>query len=149
MKITHQVQIARPAAEVFAYVTDYANDVAWREGVLEMTAHGSKTYERLTFLGSTYVTEGVITEKTERRLSFKGASDTVDSNGYREVTETRDGALFTYELELRPRGLLRLFAPLLRYLYARRIRRDLGKLRELLASPEKQRRYDQFSRQIA
>lgn len=140
MNITATIRIARPAPEVLAFLTDYANDPAWRAGVLEMRARGpiaagTTTFERLRFLGSEYVTEGVITERTETRLSFRGASDSVDASGYREVRVDGDGALVTYSLDLEPRAwLLRWFSPILRVLYARGVRRDMARLRDLLES---------------
>jgi hypothetical protein len=151
MEITHSIRIARPARDVSAFVTDYANDTKWREGVLEMTVRGRQTHERLTFLGSTYVTEGEIVEQTERRLAFRGASPDVESHGYREVVD-HGATVVTYSLTLRPKKfLLRLLAPILRVLYSRRVRRDLAALRDLLEhapSALEQRRYDAISRSI-
>lgn len=139
MNLTNTIHIARPAPEVLAFVTDYENDVRWREGVLDMHARGpvaagTTTYERLRFLGSTYVTEGVITERTAHRLSFRGASASVDASGYREVHADGAGARVTYSLDLEPRGIMRWFSPILRWLYARRINRDMARLRNLLES---------------
>ncbi len=137
MEIVDSIRIEESAANVLAFVTDYDNDVRWREGVLEMRARGpvtagTATYEKLTFLGSTYVTEGVVTEKTDRRLAFHGESDSVEARGYREVVADGDGAVVTYALDLRPKGALKLVFPLLRRLYAARVRRDLQRLKATL-----------------
>jgi carbon monoxide dehydrogenase subunit G len=139
MNITSRIEIARPSAEVFGFVANYENDTRWRDGVLTMEARGpiaagTPTHERLRFLGSTYITEGIITERTERRMSFRGSSASVDSSGYREVEAVGDRTRVTYSLSLRPRGLLRLFSPILRVLYASRVARDLRRLRDLLES---------------
>ncbi len=58
LSVDDSILIRRAAAEVFAYVSDYARDPTWRTGVSEMLHDppgqihlGAKTRERLTFAG--------------------------------------------------------------------------------------------------
>ncbi|MDF2697157.1 MAG: hypothetical protein K0S65_5540 [Labilithrix sp.] len=145
MELVDSIVVARPSRQVFDFITDYANDPAWREGVLVMRADGpaiagTNTHEELEFLGSRYVTKGVVTERSDTRMAFRGESldqtrgrPTVLSEGFREVVPAEGGtSQVTYRLGLELRGALAIFAPLLRPLYARRIARDLVRLKALL-----------------
>jgi carbon monoxide dehydrogenase subunit G len=137
MAFESNILIARPTEDVFGFLVDVANDPTWRAGVVSMRADGpvvpgTTTLEELTFLGSTYVTRGVVTERSESRLAFRGESDAVRSDGFREAIPERGGTRVTYVLRLAPSGALRLFAPLLRPIYARRIAGDLVRLKAIL-----------------
>jgi len=137
MVILDRIAIARTAGQVFSFVSAYDNDVRWRAGVLRMvasgpTAVGTRTRETLKFLGSVYLTDGVVTAYEEGRVDFRGENPSLEASGYREVTPSEAGSIFTYALDLSPRGVLRWMLPLLRPLYAARIRRDLRRLKVLL-----------------
>lgn len=121
-----------------SWVLNYANDVRWREGVLVMRADGPirkgvRTHEELRFLGSTYVTDGEVTECEEGRLAFRGENASSKVEGHRAVEPHGSGARVSYTLRIHTQGFLALFAPLLRMLYARRVAGDLRRLHALLS----------------
>lgn len=137
MSLEGTIQIDRSADRVFQFLTDYGNDPAWRTGVKVMRSDGpvvvgARTHEELTFLGSTYITQGTVTERTPTRLAFRGENASVRSEGFREAIPEGGGTRVTYVLHLEPRGMLRLFAGLLERIYARRIARDLARLKAIL-----------------
>ena len=80
-KLEKPINLSRDADKVWAYVSDYANDPAWREGVVEMiptpdgpARPGTRTHEVLRFTGSTYVTDADIKEVQDRHLRYEGSN---------------------------------------------------------------------------
>lgn len=132
-------EIARPPDVVFALAGDYANDPAWRTGVLCMVYEtacpptvGTRTRETMRSLGRTAVTVAELTEYSPSRTAFRGLSGPIACEGSREFSATSMGTRFTYSLTLRPAGVLRVVEPLLRLVFARRIRTDLRRLKHRL-----------------
>ena len=140
-----EIEIARPADDVWAVVSDYATDTRWRKGIREMTpdrpgepAVGTKVREVLELGGRTYTTDSTVTEVGPgHRYRFEGTGTSGVVRGGRTV---RDGdgwgtTVFTYDVELEPDGVPRLAQPILGWWLGHSLRRDLGRLRTLIESP--------------
>ncbi len=136
---TTTIAIDAPADRVWAVLADYARDPEWRTGVVEMRAEpagpaavGTLTHEVLRLGGRTYRNTGEVRrvvpgERIEWR-TVEGA----DANGCRSVRPTPGGCEVVLELEVRPRGIDRLFTPVLRPMLAKNLRRDAQALATLV-----------------
>jgi hypothetical protein len=140
--VTASAEIHCPPDRVFGFAGDYANDPAWRAGVLAMTceppgppARGTRTRETMRSMGRTVVTVGEVVEFSPGRTAFRSISGPVPCEGSREFLATPAGTTrFTYTLTLRPTGLLGLLAPILRSILAKQVRADVARLRQRLES---------------
>jgi hypothetical protein len=142
---THvDIEIPRPAEQVWAVVTDYATDTVWRKGITEMTPDrdgpprvGTNVREVLQLGGRQYVTDTAVTEVgpgMSYRFAGTGTSGVV--RGRRTVTPaaTPDTAVFSYDVELEPHSIPRIARPILRWWLQHSLRRDLRRLRNLIAT---------------
>ena len=129
------------AADVWAYVEDYSNDLAWRAGVAAMTPSppgpprvGTEVHEVVRKLGSTYVTNSTVTEVGPGyRYRFAGEGDSGRVDGGRAVVANADGTTtFTYDIELHLEGMLARLAPAVAWFMRRALRRDVRRLRRIL-----------------
>ena len=125
---------------VFGFVSDYSNDVKWREGVIGMKCStkeniflGTRTRETMKFLGRTFITIARVTEYSPfTKIAFRSVTGKIPVHGYR-LTEGVEGyTKFTYSLTIELQGFSLLFDPLMTAIYRKRIRRDLLKLKSIL-----------------
>jgi len=137
--VTCSEEIRRTPQAVFAFAGDYANDPLWRTGVLGMEYEkdrkagiGVRTWETMRSMGSTAVTVGEITEYAPARTAFRSLSGPVPCSGSREFAASSTGTRFTYSLTLHPAGLLRVLEPILRLVFAKQVKMDLRRLKQLL-----------------
>jgi hypothetical protein len=139
---THvDIQIPRPADEVWAVVTNYATDTSWRKGITEMTPDrdgppqvGTKVREVLHLGGKDYVTDTAVTEVgpgMSYRFAGEGTSGVV-RGGRSVVSSALDSAVFTYDVELEPHAIPKLARPILRWWLQHSLRRDLRRLRSFV-----------------
>lgn len=134
------------AARVWSVLADYGQDPHWRTGVVAMTAStpgfvspGTTTREELRLGGRTWINEGVIDEVDPGRLLRWHTVRGADAAGTRRVEPSGTGSCrVTLELEVRPHGLERLMAPVLKRVLVRNLRRDLERLETVVASTELQ-----------
>jgi len=136
------VEIDRPAAEVFAYLEDVTNNTEWLRGMRSCTwvtdppiRVGSRYEQVAEFLGKEIRTTFEVTAHQPGRLvtieSQVGSSFPLTVT--REVEPLGEGRCRVVEtVESDPSGFYRVAQPLLRLMVARNIRRDYGRLRELL-----------------
>lgn len=129
---------------VFAFAGDYANDPAWRAGVICMEyetsgpiAVGTRTRETMRSLGTKVVTVAEVTEYSPTRTAFRSVCGPMPCEGSREFVATPTGTRFTYTLALRPVGIYRVLEPLLKLLFARQVRADVRRLRQRLEAAPK------------
>jgi hypothetical protein len=143
--ISESAQVDVPAAHLWGVVEDYALDVRWRSGIVQMTpnppgppAVGSKIHEVTRSAGRTYVTDTIIESVGPGyEYRFSGSGDSGGVNGGRSVVPITDGsAKFTYDVELGLSGVLRLAKPLVRTIMRRTLRRDLAALKTLIEEGE-------------
>jgi uncharacterized protein YndB with AHSA1/START domain len=111
----HQVTIARPVGEVFAYVADGLNGPAWRPGILDIT------HESGTGVGATYK-QGVkgpggrriaadyrITAyEPDHRLSFEAIAGPVRPTGTYLFEASPGGTKLTFSLAAELGGIKKL-----------------------------------------
>jgi hypothetical protein len=136
------VQISRSPADVWNAIADYALDVQWRNGLLEMTpdppgsaALGTKVHEVVRSSGRDYVADTVVTEFDPGvSYRFEGAGTIGGVGGGRIVRPDAQGtgARFTYEIDLQPKGGMRLLRPILGSMVRAGLKKDLQKLKGLL-----------------
>lgn len=140
--IEASVQINRSPTEVWDAIADYSFDLEWRDGLLEMTpdppgpaAMGTKVHEVVRSSGREYVADTVVTELDPGiSYRFEGAGTIGGLAGGRTVRPGAQGtgAQFTYEIELQPRGGMRLLRPILGSMVRSGLKKDLQKLKGLL-----------------
>jgi carbon monoxide dehydrogenase subunit G len=140
--VEESVSISRPPAAVWEAIADYGFDREWRKGLREMSpdppgppAPGTRVHEVLRSSGRDYVADTVVTE-IEPGVSyrFEGSGTMGGLAGGRAVraAETGTGAVFTYLIELRPEGAMRLLSPVLGPMVRSNLRKDLRRLKALL-----------------
>lgn len=142
VRVEESVEIRRPPAEVWDAIADYSFDREWRNGLLDMTpdppgppAAGTKVHEVVRSSGRNFVADAVVTE-IEPGVSyrFEGSGTIGGLAGGRSVRPAADGggAVFTYLIEMEPRGRMRLLGPLLGPMVRSGLRKDLARLKGLL-----------------
>ena len=146
IRVEESVEIARPAAEVWAAIADYAFDFEWRKGLREMTpdppggpAPGTKVHEVVRSSGMDYVADTVVTEVDPgAAYRFTGGGTIGGLSGGRAARANNGSrAVFTYTVELEPRGGMRLLRPVLGAIVRSGLKKDLGKLKTLLDSHQR------------
>lgn len=140
LKLIAELEIDRPADEVWAVVGDYRRDPDWRAGVAGMSPSpaapakpGQTTVEELRFGGRGYRNDGLIeTVDAGRRLTWRTTSG-IDAEGSRTITELGPGRCrIRLRTTVRPHGMDRLLSPVLGPLLRRRMEGDLRRLRTLV-----------------
>lgn len=131
------MDLAAPPEAVWRVISDYRRDPEWREGV-RMTCEpagelreGTTTREALRMLGAWHHTVARIRE-VEAPRSFRFVSDDGRVDGARAVEPRAGGSHLTVALRVGVPALLAPLAPLLGWLFRRRVGRDLARLRRLV-----------------
>ena len=142
IRISESVQIDRPPAEVWAAITDYSFDARWRDGLRDMTpdppgppAIGTTVHEVVRSSGRDYVADAAVTELDPGvSYRFAGSGTIGGLRGGRSVAAVPDGtaAVFTYDIELEPKGTMRLLRPVLGAIVRSGLKKDLARLKGLL-----------------
>jgi uncharacterized membrane protein len=131
------IEIARPAAEVFAFLAEGENDRQWRSGVLDVrrkSGHGrGAIYEQGVKgpFGRRVPADYEVTEyEPERRIGFRAIAGPVRPEGSYELTPLgSDDTRVMFALRCEPRGLARLMSPMV----ARTMRAEVAQLDALRA----------------
>ena len=140
MRYELAVEIARPPAEVYAYLADPTHLPDWQEDVEEvrdapggpLSAGGTFTEVR-SFLGKrAESTFEVTTAEPGRELSLQTVSGPVQVSIHHRLEPAGDGTLVRVEAEADAGKLLGLGGPLLRKVAERRARGDFERLKALL-----------------
>ena len=134
--------INTPQDFVFGYISDYSNDVNWREGVTGMKCStkenifvGTQTRETMKLWGKTFTTIARVTEYAPyNKIAFRSITGKIPIHGYRLVEAAGGYSRFIYSLTIEFKGLSLLLAPLMIRMYKKKIRRDLLKLKSILES---------------
>jgi carbon monoxide dehydrogenase subunit G len=142
IEVEESVRIARPPEAVWDAIADYAFDREWRKGLREMTpdppgppAPGTRVHEVLRSSGRDYVADTVVTDLDPGvSYRFDGSGTMGGLAGGRTVRADAagTGAVFTYAIELRPKGTMRLLSPLLGPMVRSNLKKDLQRLKALL-----------------
>jgi uncharacterized protein YndB with AHSA1/START domain len=140
IETTQTITIDRPIDEVFAYVTDTANDPAWHTDILE----ARKTSEGPTGIGTTWhvrfkpvmgVSEGdveVVNFEPNRKEVQEGVMGPMQPTLTYLFEPADGGTRFTRRVEIRTSGMMRLMEPLMRLMTPGRNARFLANLKEVL-----------------
>lgn len=112
------VRISRPAAEVFAFVTDPANDHKWRPGVKEIRREsgegvGARYYQRMAGPGGSAIPADfeVTTWEPGARFGFQVVAGPVRPRGEYTFRSVEDGCELTFALDVSLSGLKKLMGP--------------------------------------
>ena len=143
IRIEESVYIDRPPGEVWDAIADYGFDHKWRKGLTDMTpdppgppAAGTKVHEVVRNSGRDYVADTTVTEiEVGTSYRFTGSGTIGEVAGGRSVRSDGSGAVFTYTIELGPKGGMRLLGPVLGPMVRSNLKKDLQRLQELLAPP--------------
>jgi hypothetical protein len=137
-----QVEIARSAGDVFAYLSDFENNPRWQRGMVSCRwtspqPHGvGATYDQVAhFLGRDVVSSFVVLEQDDgHRVKISSTSGPFPITETRTVTPDGDGRCVVDALvEGDAGGFFRIAGPLVRLMVARSVRADYRRLREHLA----------------
>ncbi len=135
------VEIDRPAAEVFAFVSDMENNPRWQNGMKSSRwtspppiGVGSTYAQVAGFLGREIETAFEVVEfEPGKRIRITSTKSTFPLDITRTVEAVDIGSCrVSAVIKGEPRGLLGVLAPLTRPLANRSIQRDYGRLKELL-----------------
>ena len=141
VRVEESVQIDKSPAEVWEAIANYSLDRQWRNGLLEMApdppggpAVGTKVHEVVRTSGRNYVADTAVTDLDPGvSYRFAGRGTIGGVGGGRSVRpDDGTGAVFTYTIELEPKGGMRLLRPLLGPMVRSGLRKDLQKLKGLL-----------------
>jgi carbon monoxide dehydrogenase subunit G len=140
--VRESIEIARPPDEVWDAIADYAFDREWRAGLTDMTpdppggpAIGTRVHEVVRNSGREYVADTVVTTVDPGvSYEFSGNGSIGGLRGGRSVRASQDGSgsVFTYEIELKPQGGMRLLRPVLGPIVRSGLKKDLQRLRARL-----------------
>lgn len=138
--VSESVLVDRPVAQVFAYVTDYRNDVLWRKGVKTMMVApegqagiGTQTTEGMRAYGRTLTTVAEVTGfEMNRRADFQSLSGPMAVSGSRIFEARGDQTLVTYYLTGELDAVFSLLWPLLRRSFRSQIAGDMQRLKQCL-----------------
>ena len=138
VRVEVTVEIARPADEVFALLTDVARVPEWQASAVESRADGPlaegvRIPERRTFLGHEAETELEVSVcEPGRRLALRTLRGPVKLS-IDHVLEETDGRTALYvTAQGRPDGLLRLAGPAVAHRARQELRRDFERLKAIL-----------------
>ena len=144
IEVRVEIDIERPAPDVFAFVTDMANNTRWQSGMRSCRwtsdpAIGvGSTYDKVaSFLGREIVTSfEVVEHDPPTAMRIVSTKSTFPLDITRTVTPRGDEAC-SVEAIVRgePTGPMGWFAPLMRPMVARSVNRDYQRLKTLLESP--------------
>jgi hypothetical protein len=142
--VEESVEIGRTPAAVWEKIADYGSDSEWRKGLVEMRpdppggpANGTKVHEVVKSSGRNYVADTVVTEVDPGvSYRFTGSGTIGGLAGGRSVraAPAGSGAVFTYTIELQPKGGMRLLAPVLGPMVRSNLKKDLLTLKRQLES---------------
>jgi Polyketide cyclase / dehydrase and lipid transport len=140
--VQESVEIARPPSEVWNAIADYSFDREWRKGLTDMTpeppggpAVGTKVHEVVRNSGREYVADTVVTSLDPGiSYEFSGSGTIGGLRGGRSVHASQGGesSVFTYDIQLQPKGGMRLLRPILGPVVRSGLKKDLQTLRAAL-----------------
>lgn len=142
MDITSSVDIDRPAAEVFDYVADFANNPTWQGGMKRCTwlteppiGVGSRYEQEAAMMGRPIVSTFEVTGfEPGRSISIATIESTFPIRVTRTVEELADGrSRVTAHVGGGPTGpLARVGTPLMKKLVKRSVDGDYARLKQVL-----------------
>ena len=145
MRMSANVEIDRPASEVFAYIANFELNPSWQGGMKECRwtseppLRVGSTYDQVaTFLGRRIESSFVVTELDPgRSVTIETTRSTFPIKVTRAVEPLGDGRCrASASIEGGPGGVLGLLAPLMKRAAQRSVRGDYRRLKALLERNE-------------
>jgi uncharacterized protein YndB with AHSA1/START domain len=135
--------IARPATEVFEFVSDLRNDPRWHTDILEARLTGDEPIGQGTtfairlkpFMGQSDGSVTVSEYEPPRRLVLRGQMGKVAPTLILIVEPQGDGSRFTRRVEMEPPGMMRLLAPFMNGMFRKRNAGFVANLKRVLEAP--------------
>ncbi len=141
VRVEESVQIERPVAEVFAYVSDPTHLPEWTAVVTDVRIDGSSSLgagTRFTvvqkFLGTKFETPCELVSSDGSRFSYRSLGGPVPYTFTYICEEVPGGTRFTMVGEGEPGNVFRLVGPLFVKAAQRQVRNDLETLRDFLTA---------------
>ena len=141
LEVSVSVDIDCPAADVFAYIADMANNPTWQQGQQACTwtsepplRLGSTYDQEATFLGKTIMSSFEVVEfDAGSTIRIRTTESTMPIDVTRQVVAREDGTS-TVSAVVRgdASGVFRLAEPAMKVLVRRSVRKDYERLKELL-----------------
>jgi uncharacterized protein YndB with AHSA1/START domain len=138
VRVDLMVQIARPADDVFALLTDVKRVPEWQASAIEShadgpIAEGVRIHERRHFLGHDAETELEVTAfEPGRRLALRTLRGPVKLAIDHRLEERDGGTSVHVTAEGKPQGLLRLAGPAVTARARQELKRDFERLKAIL-----------------
>ncbi len=130
MRITHEVEIARPPEEVFAYLADPANMPEWQSGVTEVQKEDERRFREVRrVLGREVASDVEVTALDPPRrfdLAVRSGPLTV------EISHTLEAAGDGTRLRVAGEGNAGFMGPFVGRKLAKQVERDFAKLKSVL-----------------
>lgn len=146
MDFEFQATIARPQAEVFAFFRDVDEHAGQEGSVVPVydkvtpgpTGVGTRYHEVIRLLPgvTAEMWSEITTYQPERRLGYRFSGLGMDGELEYEFETAAQGTLVVQRQSLRPRGLLKLFSPLIQWSFARVAGKRLESIKNLLESKD-------------
>ncbi|HWJ44315.1 MAG TPA: SRPBCC family protein [Gaiellaceae bacterium] len=135
MRFDLEVRIARPVADVFAYLTDVRNVPEWQESALsaEWIEEGKRFRERRSFLGRSAELELEVSEfEQDRRFDVRTMKAPVPLEIHHTFAAVDGGPQQKLTAEAKLSGALRFAGGMAKSQAERQFRNDLQHLKDLL-----------------
>jgi len=140
IKVEHSVVINRPVAEVFAFVTDPANETKWQDGVVSVKVTsagalgvGSEVAETRKFMGRDMVSKiKVSTYEANKKYIFKVADGPVPFEMSQSYESTGNGTKISVAIEGEPGGFFKLAEGMVRKQLETQIAADFERAKKIL-----------------
>ena len=135
MRFDLEVRIARPVADVFAYLTDVRNVPEWQESALsaEWIEEGKRFRERRSFLGRSAELELEVSEfEQDRRFDVRTMKAPVPREIHHTFAAVDGGTQLKLTAEAKLSGALRFAGGMAKSQAERQFRNDLQHLKDLL-----------------
>ena len=140
IEIKHMVEIAKPVDQVFAYISDPANEAKWQADLVEAgktsegpVGVGTTGMEVRKMMGRRMETHWECTEfEVDKKMSFKSTSGPMAVQGSYTLEPTDGGTRLAFWLQLQPSLLMRPFQPLIAGSARKQITRDFASLKGIL-----------------
>jgi len=132
--------IDRPVEDVFAYVTDTANDPAWHTDILEARktsdgpiGAGTTWHQRIKpFMGVSEATAEVVAFEPHRKEVLRGVAGPMQPTLTYLFEPAGGGTTFTRRIQIEASGLMGLMLPLMRPMIGKRNAGFVANLKRVL-----------------
>ncbi len=136
----HAVQVERPAKAVFDFLADVSNETKWRQSIVgsryidaDLPAIGVEGETDVSMGSKSLTMRWTVTELVDGEyVAWRLDGNPWNGGGSYRVLPRSDGSEVRASLEVRLKGLARVFEPIIGLQFRRGLRADLGRLVHLL-----------------